>query len=73
MKTKTTKTKISKARVVFSVLKASEGGESFLAVRFRLEDANITDVRREHSPYIGHYALSVPADAAGRAGKIIYR
>jgi hypothetical protein len=59
-------------RAKFSVYKASEGGRSFKDAKEDLEAAGVTDVRRDYSPYVGQYGLSVPAKFEKRASRVLY-
>jgi len=59
-------------RALFSLLKKAEGGYSFKDAAFWLKDVGIDDVRREESPYVGHYGLSVPKRWEARAERILF-
>ncbi len=62
----------AKARVLFSVLKASEGGMSFNDAKAQLEAAGIVDVKRDVSPYVGHHGLTVSAKYARRTSRVLF-
>ncbi len=59
-------------RVEFSLLKASEGGISRDAACAMLRDAGVVGVQYAHSPYVGHYGLSVPKRFGKRAARILF-
>jgi hypothetical protein len=60
-----------KKREIFSLLLPKEGGFSLSDAKFRLSEVGITDVQKEHSPYVGHYGLSVPRGQASKAEKVL--
>lgn len=60
-------------RAYFSLLKAVEGGMSFLDTKRMLEANDVTDVKRDYSPYVGHYGLSVPAKFNSKAEKLLFK
>lgn len=56
----------------FSLLKAAEGGFSFNDAKQRLEANGVESVKRDYSPYVGHYGLSVPRKFEKRASRILF-
>lgn len=56
----------------FSFLKRAEGGQSFDCAKRTLEEAGVTDIQREASPYVGHNALSVPRKFARRTERLMF-
>jgi hypothetical protein len=59
-------------RAIFSVYKATEGGQSFKDLKESLEAGGVTDVRKAYSPYVGQYGVSVPKKYRDKAEKIIW-
>ena len=59
-------------RARFSLLKAAEGGYSFNDARDRLRANGVDDVKRDHSPYVGHYGLSVPRKFEKKANRVLF-
>lgn len=64
----------SSERVTLSFLNAREGGRSSEDARCELVDAGIpaSVIKREHSVYIGHVAVSVPARYGAKASRILF-
>lgn len=59
-------------RAHFSVYKADEGGMSFKDAKEMLESNGVTGVKKEYSPYIGQYGISVPAKFNNKTGRLLF-
>lgn len=59
-------------RARFSVYKASEGGQSFKDAKEMLEANGVKDVKRDHSPYVGQYGLSVPKKYEKKTSRLLF-
>lgn len=60
-------------RIEISLLKASEGGMSRADACALLRAKGVVGVKYAHSPYVGHYGLSIPKRFGKRAARLLFR